>query len=55
VLDGLYWRFIERHRTFFLSNPRMSMMAHMLEKIPPGRYQDIKAKAEAFLDRTTTW
>jgi len=55
VLDGLYWRFIERHRTFFLSNPRMSMMAHMLEKIPPGRYQDIKAKAEAFLDRTTVW
>lgn len=55
ILDGLYWRFIERHRTFFLSNPRMSMMAHMLDKIPPARYKDIKAKAEDFLARTTTW
>ncbi len=54
VLDGLYWRFIERHRDFFLSNPRMSMMAHMLGKIPAERYKSTKAKAEEFIERTTT-
>lgn len=53
VLDGLYWRFIEKHSAIFSRNPRMSMMVHMLQKIPAERYTAIKAKAEEFIERTT--
>lgn len=53
VMDGLYWRFVARHREFFLSQPRMSMMAHMLDKIAPERRQKIFALAEAFITRNT--
>ena len=30
--DALYWSFIDRHRSFFLKNHRMSMMVHMYDK-----------------------
>lgn len=53
VMDGLYWRFVAQHRDFFLSQPRMSMMAHMLEKIAPDRRQKIFALADAFIARNT--
>ena len=33
VMDGLYWRFIDKHREFFVSNPRMSMMIAMLDRM----------------------
>jgi deoxyribodipyrimidine photolyase-related protein len=34
--DHLYWRFIDKHRTFFLKNPRMAMMVRMLDKKKPS-------------------
>lgn len=33
VWDGLYWRFMHRHREFFESNPRMSVMTKQLDKM----------------------
>ena len=30
--DALYWRFIDKYRSFFLKNHRMSMMVHMYDK-----------------------
>lgn len=30
--DALFWNFIDVHRTFFLSNPRLSMMVHTFDK-----------------------
>ena len=33
--DALYWRFINRHRTFFLSNPRSSMMVSLYDRLKP--------------------
>lgn len=33
VWDGLYWRFMHRHRAFFESNPRMSVMTKQLDKM----------------------
>jgi deoxyribodipyrimidine photolyase-related protein len=33
IWDGLYWRFVDRERVFFESNPRMSMMVGQLDKM----------------------
>jgi deoxyribodipyrimidine photolyase-related protein len=53
IWDGLYWRFIDRHRDFFQANPRLSMMVRLLERLEPGRRQRLFAAAEAFIERTT--
>ena len=53
IWDGLYWRFIERHRAFFQANPRLSMMVHLLERQDPLRRQGLNAAAEQFLERAT--
>ena len=48
VWDGLYWRFIDRHRSFFAGNPRMSVMAKQCERMGEKltRHKDV---AERFL------
>ena len=33
IWDGLYWRFIAKHRDFFSSNPRMSVMTAQLNRM----------------------
>ncbi len=33
VWDGLYWRFIHQHRSFFSANPRMSVMVSQLDRM----------------------
>lgn len=33
VWDALYWRFVDRHADFFRSNPRMSVMVGMRDKM----------------------
>ena len=53
IWDGLYWRFIDRHRAFFQANPRLSMMVRLLERLEPERRQRLFAAAEAFIERTT--
>ncbi|MEM6392972.1 MAG: cryptochrome/photolyase family protein [Planctomycetota bacterium] len=53
VMDGLYWRFIEKHRTFFSGNPRLSMMPRSLDKMKPERKTRIFEAAEGFIGRVT--
>ncbi len=53
TVDGLYWRFIDKHRDFFENNPRLSMMARMLDKQKKDRRERIFDAAERFLDRHT--
>ncbi len=53
IWDGLYWRFIDRHRAFFQANPRLSMMVRLLERMDPERRHALEAAAEAFLARAT--
>jgi deoxyribodipyrimidine photolyase-related protein len=38
-VDGLYWQFIKKHETYFLKNPRLSMMARASQKIPRERWE----------------
>ena len=53
IWDGLYWRFIDRHRQFFASNPRLAMAVRTLERMEPQRRQALNTAAEAFLERVT--
>ena len=52
-MDGLYWRFIEKNKIFFLQNPRLSMMVRILEKMKIERKQKIFAAAEKFIKENT--
>jgi len=54
TVDGLYWRFVDRHRDFFAANPRLSMMARMLDKLGAPKRRRIFDAAESFLERHTT-
>ena len=54
VVDGLYWRFINKNRKFFLSNPRLSMMVRIFDKIQGDRKKRIIEAAEKFIDKYTT-
>jgi len=47
--DGLFWRFMDRHRNFFSSNPRLSMLVRALDGMDAGRRKRIISGAEDFL------
>ena len=53
TVDGLYWRFVDKHADYFSSNPRLSMMPKTLERLKPERKSKIFAAAEEFLDQFT--
>ena len=52
-MDGLYWRFINRNRTFFLKNPRLSMMVRIFDKMKSERKKEILAAADKFIRENT--
>ena len=49
IVDGLYWRFVAKHREFFARNHRLAMMARALDRLAPARRETIFAAAEGFL------
>lgn len=49
VVDGLYWRFNDKHREFFLTQARSSMMPKMLDKIETQRKKYLFSLAENFI------
>ena len=51
VMDGLYWRFINKNRDFFLKNPRLSMMVRIFDKMNEERKKEIFLSAENFLSK----
>ncbi len=53
VVDGLYWRFIEKHRKFFQGNPRLALMPRALDRLDEKRKRRILAAAETFLEKHT--
>ena len=54
VVDGLYWRFVDKHQDFFSGNPRLSMMLGTLGKMKDERKKRIFGKAEEFIEQVTT-
>ncbi len=53
TVDGLYWRFIANHRSFYESNPRMGMMVKILDNMDKTKKQNIFKKAESFIRQVT--
>ena len=53
TMDGLYWRFINRNRKFFLKNPRLSMMVRIFDKMKIDRKKLILSEAEKFIKKNT--
>lgn len=46
VWDGLFWRFMHVHRSFFLQNPRLGMLIKTFDKMPePKRKQHLQNAA----------
>jgi deoxyribodipyrimidine photolyase-related protein len=53
AVDGLYWRFIDRKRDFYLRNPRTSMAVRQLDKLAAARRSKLESAADEFLARVT--
>ena len=53
IMDGLYWRFINKNRNFFLKNPRLSMMVKIFDKMKKDRKKLILSAAEQFIKKNT--
>jgi len=49
IWDGLFWRFMDKHRGFFSKNPRMRMLINTFDRMDPGKRQDLLERAEAYL------
>jgi deoxyribodipyrimidine photolyase-related protein len=50
IWDGLYWRFIHKHRDFFDQNPRMKVMTNQLDRMEKARLSAHLTVANRFLD-----
>ncbi len=54
TVDGLYWRFIDKHRDFFAGQPRLALMPRALERLTEDRRTRIFSAAEHFLETHTS-
>ena len=53
IMDGLYWRFINKNRKFFQTNPRLNMMVVIFDKMKDERKNNIIKKANQFIRDNT--
>jgi deoxyribodipyrimidine photolyase-related protein len=53
IWDGLYWRFIQKHKTELAKNPRTKLMVQQLSRIDKDRLRIITYHAEDFLKQKT--
>jgi deoxyribodipyrimidine photolyase-related protein len=53
VMDGLYWRFIDKNKKFFSKNPRLAMMVRVSEKMNQERKARILKAADKFIRENT--
>ncbi len=49
IWDGLFWRFIHKHRAFFNRQPRLSMMARQWDRLPAAKQKQHLQNAETYL------
>ena len=52
IMDGLYWRFINKNRSF-MKNPRLSMMVRIFDKMNSSRKKIILNEADRFIKQNT--
>ena len=51
VWDALFWRFMDKHRSFFQMNPRLNMLIKNFDKLPKEKQNAYYYKAEKFLQK----
>lgn len=51
VWDGLFWRFMHVHRSFFQQNPRLGMLVNTFDKMSADKRAGHLARAAAFLQQ----
>ena len=49
IWDALFWRFLDNHRTFFLTNPRLGMLVKTFDKWEDDKKKAIHQKADDYL------
>jgi deoxyribodipyrimidine photolyase-related protein len=49
IWDGLFWRFLDKHRSFFLQNPRLGMLVGTFDKMDPQKKNRLLETANQFL------
>jgi deoxyribodipyrimidine photolyase-related protein len=49
VWDGLFWRFMHVHRSFFQQNPRLGMLVNTFDRMTPEKQNAHLTNAEIFL------
>jgi deoxyribodipyrimidine photolyase-related protein len=50
IWDGLFWRFMHEHRSFFLKNPRLGMLVGTFDKMSAEKQAAHLAKANNYLN-----
>ena len=48
--DGLFWNFMDKHRDFFLKNPRMRMLVSSFDKMDQMKKEKLLNSADQFLN-----
>lgn len=51
IWDGLFWRFMHVHRSFFQQNPRLGMLLRTFDNMPAEKKAAHLQRAEHFLNR----
>ena len=53
IVDGLYWGFIEKHRDFYSSNPRLSFQVRILDRLSEEKKELIFKHSNNFIKENT--
>jgi len=51
VWDGLFWRFMDKQRDFFIKNPRLRMLVNTFDKMSSEKKENHIINAEKFLEK----
>jgi len=51
IWDGLFWRFMDSHRDFFLGNPRLGMLVRTFDKMDVSKKEAHILNAQQFFDQ----
>lgn len=53
IWDGLFWRFMSRHKDFFKKNPRLSMLMHSYNRMSEEKRNEHLSVADTFIEGLT--
>lgn len=54
IWDGLFWNFLQQYRSFFLQNPRLSMLIRNWDKMEQSKKEQHLYHAKTFLEKLNT-